>query len=847
MASAQPQERMSRKSSTEPSSTSANRDPSGSQTPEDTQNAKNGNDMKNWYMRTWPRRPKAPAVTEIARESISASGPICSERNSSTTSFSGSRVVRSPTIGLTRKSASSTRSLPADTTTTRVHIASTRSASVPQMPKVSAKLSTPSKSLHDSESSGEENGPEEAKSQIELETKVIDDDKKEGEKQANQEASNTPIFAGEAQEISQESTQQSSLWSNWFFRPKNSPDAPSKSQTDSTEASAVGQSVESPGPQIESKREQEVLDHQADRGGEVPDKDITAASEAQRRSWLQLLTRSSTAPVETKHAEPPVVAEETQQPIDNEARPAQPQEAEDRRGESSEKVISKPQNAPKPSSGWIFWPLGRQSQNTGGKDGTNSQEKVISETVQTQPATSEVEVVTSQVTQAETVRQQTKNAVAQGLLTTTGHHRLQEPSISSEPAVAKQPSSAESRKTQRAPNQLLPSLKRTFRPQEKPGILQQLNRWLYSNKDSEPKHVSLVHELPRVKKAIAIGVHGYFPAPLLRTVLGQPTGTSVKFSTHAAKAISEWADLCGCPCEIEKIALEGEGHIEERVDLLWKLLINWIEHIRAADFIMVACHSQGVPVATMLVAKLIAFGCVNSAKIGICAMAGVNLGPFPDLRSRWISGSAGELFDFADPKSKVSQDYMAALKTVLDFGVKITYIGSIDDQLVSLESSTFACVSHPHIYRAVFVDGRVHAPSFLSHLVGFAMKLRNLGISDHGLIRELSAPLAGSLYTGEGHSRLYDDDAVYKLAIEFALETTSVSHAVLEVHRPPRLATSNPFILPFAMRGVLEEEYVRRELAEETMALLQQFDDWKPSSKVLKDVKFRLEGIRSKL
>ena len=49
----------------------------------------------------------------------------------------------------------------------------------------------------------------------------------------------------------------------------------------------------------------------------------------------------------------------------------------------------------------------------------------------------------------------------------------------------------------------------------------------------------------------------------------------------------------------------------------------------------------------------------------------------------------------------------------------------------------------------------------LSHLVGFALKLRNLGISDHGLIRELSTPLAGSLYSGEGHSRIYDDSAVY--------------------------------------------------------------------------------------
>lgn len=50
----------------------------------------------------------------------------------------------------------------------------------------------------------------------------------------------------------------------------------------------------------------------------------------------------------------------------------------------------------------------------------------------------------------------------------------------------------------------------------------------------------------------------------------------------------------------------------------------------------------------------------------------------------------------------------------------------------------------------------------ITHLVGFALKLRNLGISDHGLIKELSSPLAGSLYGGEGHSRIYDDESVYQ-------------------------------------------------------------------------------------
>ena len=164
-----------------------------------------------------------------------------------------------------------------------------------------------------------------------------------------------------------------------------------------------------------------------------------------------------------------------------------------------------------------------------------------------------------------------------------------------------------------------------------------------------------------------------------------------------------------------------------------------------------------------------------------------------------------------------------------------------------IQSSTFGSITHPHIYRAVFVDGRVHAPDFLAHLVGFVLKLRNLGISDHGLIRELSSPLAGSLYSGEGHSRIYEDESVYSLAVKYALTTTMTSNVKMQVQRDGAGSSQNPYILPFAMRGLLEENYVKTELYGEVTQLIRQFDDWRPSSKVLKDVKFRLEGVRSKL
>jgi len=85
------------------------------------------------------------------------------------------------------------------------------------------------------------------------------------------------------------------------------------------------------------------------------------------------------------------------------------------------------------------------------------------------------------------------------------------------------------------------------------------------------------------------------------------------------------------------------------------------------------------------------------------------------------------------------------------------------------------------------------------------------------------------------------------LAVEFALETSNINGVPFRMNRQRPTSSPNPYILPFAMRGILEEDHVRRELHDESVELLKQFDDWKPTTKALKDVKFRLEGIRSKL
>jgi len=167
----------------------------------------------------------------------------------------------------------------------------------------------------------------------------------------------------------------------------------------------------------------------------------------------------------------------------------------------------------------------------------------------------------------------------------------------------------------------------------------------------------------------------------------------------------------------------------------------------------------------------------------------------------------------------------------------------MDDQFIPLYSSTFTSISHPHVFRLVFFNGRHHLPDFMAHLLGFALKVRNLGASDHHLIEELSVPLTGSFFSGEGHSKLYDESGIYDTAVRFALETTSLPTRGLS-EKEFSLMASNPYHLPWALRGLLDEPVVQEKLQSEVDALRKQFNEWNPTSKSMKDVKYRLSGIQ---
>lgn len=573
---------------------------------------------------------------------------------------------RNPSLQLTKRAGASSRSLPADAATTRINIASDGSTT---SPVVDAPLEPAAPELQPTINEGSDGRDGDT-------VGGVSKDKPQGLTDTT-----TPDAAPETTEPSgteETSSDQTGGWFSWLY---SFTTAGSNPPGNIAPAEASSEQSTKDQPPKESGTEQINKDTE-DQNKVTETTEISQTS--QKRSWLQMWYGSSTPPKggEGSRKGSPTPADE---PTENNNQKRTTLELENNKPDEAVDAPKSTSGNTRPS-GWSFWFRDGSKGDSQHQQGAPSPDASVTQEVPSKHLHHEsesepepkVEVAQKGIAKIKPLKDSTKaDMIAHGV----------EPNAA--PLPPKTSEATASRQLQKAlPNQVLPRFHDTFALEETPSWWQTIGRFLHYKKEPHYKHVYMIKEPPHIKRALAIGIHGYFPAPFIRTVLGQPTGTSVRFSNMAAEAIQKWTDAHGYQCDIEKLALEGEGRISERVDLLWKLLLNGMDEIRKADFIMVACHSQGVPVAIMLVAKLIAFGCMDAARVGICAMAGVNMGPFSDYRSRWISGSAGELFEFALPHSQVSKDYEASLKTVLQFGVRISYIGSIDDQLVSLEVST---------------------------------------------------------------------------------------------------------------------------------------------------------------
>lgn len=418
---------------------------------------------------------------------------------------------------------------------------------------------------------------------------------------------------------------------------------------------------------------------------------------------------------------------------------------------------------------------------------------------------------------------------------------------------------------------------------------------IVSQKAGEPR---------RIKKILIIGVHGFFPTRMIRPLIGAPKGTSLKFANEAEKAIIRYCvenDMMSAEeshdISIQKIALEKEGKFFDRVEFFFEILSKWQKELNEADFIFIAAHSQGCVVSIILLAKLIKFGMLRhpqEKRIGILAMAGVNNGPFYGADKSFFMkaysaiehDSLMELFELTKFDSRQSLSYKESMQVIVNANVKICFIGSINDQLVPLYSALASHIFHPNIYRACYIDHSSRTPLFIQKLVSLCCQMQNLGFFDNNVIKELSTALAGTL-TGGGHSKIYNDGKVYDLGLKFVLDTDDIvipqtvplasskeESDFNELAKPPITNTiyvkeynvgkigTNPFILPWCLRGLIfnvEKNWptstgsisvehsleIRKKGRQEIDELYELFDSWNPDSKILRDLKFRLNGIRA--
>lgn len=198
--------------------------------------------------------------------------------------------------------------------------------------------------------------------------------------------------------------------------------------------------------------------------------------------------------------------------------------------------------------------------------------------------------------------------------------------------------------------------------------------------------------------------------------------------------------------------------------------------------------------------------------------------------------------------------------------------------MVPLYSALHSAASHPSILRAIFCDGAAFPRvDFLTNLLSFCVNVRNAGLGDHHLVTLLSSSVAGSLYGGLGHSLIYDEPEVYGLAVRYLMEVTSpASYPTARPGQPvaqtsvalspgasllppgiPALQldddftvarnqtwNNNPYALPWSLRGLMEDDNVRRYFSHHIDKLVRDYLEWQPSTKTLKDVQFRLEPMR---
>lgn len=424
------------------------------------------------------------------------------------------------------------------------------------------------------------------------------------------------------------------------------------------------------------------------------------------------------------------------------------------------------------------------------------------------------------------------------------------------------------------PNEVIPDINENFRTITLLTKLRLFGQGLVFHQKSSENHLYRTSraniidmKINTIKKVVIIGIHGFLPPKFVKNLIGQPTGSSIKFIREATKAIKDWLEDIDEPgfenmYNIDTIALEGQGTIEERVERSLKLLANWKGIINECDFLFIVGHGQGSLIGIKLLAQLLQTNMfkVQGKKIGLLSMAGPLLGPIKNLDTKIVVRAyspkenevLNELIQYQDVNSVPFQELDKSLEYILQANVKVTLAGSFNDQLIPLHSALGNNLYHPNIFRCIFVDSNCQVPLFIITLCKLILFTRNLGHLELGLFQNLSERCIGNYGDGT-FGKIFNDEDIYLTSIKFALESTKlnqskdlqyISHHNDSLTSSPTLSTDYLYQVPWSLRELIQDILQTKHLNSVNLikTLLMDYQPWEPT-KAWKDYKYALESL----
>lgn len=364
----------------------------------------------------------------------------------------------------------------------------------------------------------------------------------------------------------------------------------------------------------------------------------------------------------------------------------------------------------------------------------------------------------------------------------------------------------------------------------------------------------------KMNKVVIIGIHSFLPIKMVKSLIGQLTGNSILFVKEATKQVQEWLrrdypEYDYNDYDFQTIALEGEGTIAERVAKILRLLENWQSLLDECDFLYVVLHSQGSVVAVEMLAQLLSNNDImrnqHRKKIGLLSMSGMFSGPFIGLDTKliiraytaWENEILAEMFELQKPDSKESVALTTAMTQLMRFGnVRVVLCASTSDQFVPLYSALAVQYQHPNIHRILHGDSKT--PAFVLTLLKTIVMMKNMGWKDdHGIVREFSDRCMGSIGESGGHAKIYADPDVYKQAVRYILETTSVTnihHQGMQIIAPAAPIGTNLYLLPWNMRSLMQDLTRVNNIGNLHLIrqLVKEFRNWEPTAKHWREVRY---------